>query len=265
MKFPIISIWLATFVLACSFVFPSCCAFSQQAGAKGSDLDLYPYEQAVQKQIKGAWAAPNLKFAGCNCTFSITASGDMTGLTIKDSSGADSYDQTCLDAIGRSAPFAPIPKGASALYCTAHFDIGGGENNVNVDMAAVPILPGDKTVESAAGNQAVSSLSSPVATISAVDLSPYITAAKSKIEQTWAPPIASAGLVSCAISIGPLGNLSNIKVIPSFGTADFNNSASDAIAKCDPFGQLPQGVNALSLMVTFEKSGQTKKVDAVQN
>jgi hypothetical protein len=265
MKFPIIYVCLATCVIACLFIFPASFALSQPQGASSSAVDLDPYQTAVQNQIKATWSAPDLSFAGCSCTFTITSSGDMKGLTIKDSSGVDSYDQTCLDAIGRSAPFSPIPKGASLVYVNAHFDIGGGERNVNLDMTALPAVSTREAVSGTAGEQAANSLSSPVATISPVDLSPYITSVRTKIEQTWSPPLASAGLVSCAITIGPMGNLSNIKVVPSFGTTDFNDSASDSIAKCDPFGQLPQGVNSLSLMVTFEKSGQTKKVDAVQN
>jgi len=264
MRFSFVYQLFACAVIFSSSTFLSSGAFGQTTAPAAKPIDLDTYEAAVQGQIRSDWTtAPDISFGGCTCTFTITSGGDMKGLVIKDSSGVDSYDQSCLDAIGRAAPFSAIPNVAGSIAVSAHFDCGGGERDVNLDMTPVPSFI--STAKSLAELQVAESLNTPGATINPVDLSPYITAARSKIEQTWAPPIASAGLVSCAISIGPLGSLSNIRVVPSFGTSDFNDSASDAIAKCDPFPQLPPGVNSLSLMVTFEKSGQSKKVDAVQN
>jgi len=250
-------------LIAGLFVYPTSNVQSA-ANTQASSIDLEPYESAVERQIEHVWTPPGVPFGGCSCTFTIVGDGAAKAIKIKDSSGVDEYDESCLKAIGMAAPFSSPPQGTSLVTVNAHFDIGGGEQNVNVDMTALPAVASE-TPTGSAGSQAANSVTTPVATINPVDLSPYITGAKSKIEQAWSPPISSAGLVSCAITIGPLGNLTYIKVVPSFGTDDFNQSASDAIAKCDPFAQLPQGVNSLSLMVTFEKSGNTRKVDAVQN
>jgi hypothetical protein len=264
MRFSFTHLCLLASVALGTFTFPLSVALSEPNAQASAPIDLYAYQSDVERQIEHAWTPPGVPFGGCTCTFTIANDGSAKAIKIKDSSGVDEYDESCLKAIGLSAPFSAVPQGASLVSVSAHFDIGSGEQNVNLDMTALPAVPNAQSA-SAVGNQAANNLSTPVATINPVDMTPYIAGAKSKIEQVWAPPTASAGLVSCAITIGPLGNLNAVNVIPSFGTTDFNQAASDAIAKCDPFDQLPQGVNTLSLMVTFEKSGQTKKVDAVQN
>jgi TonB family protein len=248
-------------------------AYAQAPASGGNAIDLNPYQTVLERRLTSAWAAPDVPFGGCSYTFRINSGGDMTDLSLKDSSGVDSLDNSCKAAIAKSAPFSTLPQGLGSAMVDAHFDIGGQEYNVNCYMTAVPValsaVPSqDGTSPQASNpvlNQAMNSLSSPAAVINPVDLSPYIAGVKGKIEQTWSPAQSSAGLVSCSFTIGPDGTLSAVKVIPSFGTSNFDQSASDAIAKCDPFPQLPQGVNSLSLMATFEKNGERQKIDIVQN
>src|SRR5271170_5583376 len=231
MRFSFTHLSLVSALILSSFAYPSLFALGEPNAEASAKIDLESYQSTVERQIEHVWTPPGVPYGGCSCTFTIASDGDAKAIKIKDSSGVDEYDESCLRAIGMAAPFSALPQGASFVSVSALFNVGAGEQNINLDMTALPAVTAEQP-GSAVGNQAADSLSKPVATINPVDLSPYINGAKSKIEQAWSPPTASAGLVSCAITIGPLGNLSSIKVVPSFGTSDFNDSASAAIAKC---------------------------------
>ncbi len=45
----------------------------------------------------------------CTIYFQVIRSGRVIGIRIEKSSGVDEFDQVCLDAVKRSAPFPPLP------------------------------------------------------------------------------------------------------------------------------------------------------------
>jgi hypothetical protein len=190
MRFSFTYLSLVTALIVGLFAYPSPFALSEPNAEANAKIDLESYESVVEHQIEHVWTPPGVPYGGCSCTFNIASDGDAKAIKIKDSSGVDEYDESCLKAIGLAAPFSALPQGAGVVSVKALFNIGGGLQNVNVDMTALPVV----TAASAIGNQAADSLTKPVATINPVDLSPYINAAKSKIEQAWSPPASSARL-----------------------------------------------------------------------
>lgn len=46
----------------------------------------------------------------CTIYFQVLASGRVSGLTVEESSGFTAFDDACMEAVSRSAPFPPLPR-----------------------------------------------------------------------------------------------------------------------------------------------------------
>ena len=46
----------------------------------------------------------------CTIYFQVLASGRVSGLSVEESSGFSAFDDACMEAVSRSAPFPPLPR-----------------------------------------------------------------------------------------------------------------------------------------------------------
>ncbi len=74
------------------------------------DINLGPYFDEVKRRVKRNWN-PSYRVEEYTTflTFNIEKSGQITGLRVTQSSGSEKVDQESLEAVQKSAPFAPLP------------------------------------------------------------------------------------------------------------------------------------------------------------
>jgi TonB family protein len=228
--------WLVATAVACLFAWPSHIALSQTATQVDSTA-VDAYRSKAADKVKAAWTVPNVGFAACVLNFKITKDGTIDGLTVKDSSGMQTYDKSCLDAIGSTAPFASLPQGMAATNAVARFVVGGGNTIVSIGMD----IPGTK----APGKS------------SAVSLDSYQTDLQHQLTTGWsAPSVIHSACAYYTFKINKGGGMSDVKVIDSSSVNGFDKTCKDAIAKSAPFSPLPKGVSSLTVNAHFDAAGQ---------
>jgi len=91
-------------------------AAGQQAGTGGGGAaEMAPWERQVRRKLAGAQRYPRAANGASGdvlVSFTVSASGALSGLLIQASSGNPLLDQAALDTVARAAPFPPIPAGA---------------------------------------------------------------------------------------------------------------------------------------------------------
>ena len=96
------------------FFFDSDLNATQQArnssGADARQFDLGPYFAEIRRRVKQNWqpSAPK-NDRQTVLAFSIQRNGQITGLTVRKSSGSPQVDSDSLEAVKNAAPFAPLP------------------------------------------------------------------------------------------------------------------------------------------------------------
>ncbi|WP_193336108.1 energy transducer TonB [Devosia beringensis] len=91
-------------------------AAGQQAGTGGGGAaEIAPWERQVRRKLASAQRYPRAANGASGdvlVSFTVSASGALSGLRIQASSGNPLLDQAALDTVARAAPFPPIPAGA---------------------------------------------------------------------------------------------------------------------------------------------------------
>ncbi|MUG91655.1 TonB family protein [Scytonema sp. UIC 10036] len=84
--------------------------------------DLGPYLEQLQRQVKQQWI-PGLTQSSRRTVlyFTISRSGQVSGLQVARPSGFDAIDEAALSAVQRAAPFAPLPTTYSENYLSIEF------------------------------------------------------------------------------------------------------------------------------------------------
>ena len=74
------------------------------------DIDLNAYFAEVKRRVKKNWN-PSYRVEDYTTflTFNIEKNGQITGLRVTQSSGSPEVDRESLEAVQKSAPFAPLP------------------------------------------------------------------------------------------------------------------------------------------------------------
>lgn len=74
------------------------------------DIDLGPYFDEMKRRVKSNWN-PSYRAEDYTTylTFDIQKNGQITGLSVTQSSGSPEVDREALEAVQNSAPFAPLP------------------------------------------------------------------------------------------------------------------------------------------------------------
>jgi TonB family protein len=86
---------------------------SNPSPAKEPPVDFGPYMKALQRKIKGNWHPPKgLESKQVVVIFSISREGQLSRLRVVGSSGVEKADQAAMEAVTKSPPFDPLPKGA---------------------------------------------------------------------------------------------------------------------------------------------------------
>jgi TonB family protein len=81
--------------------------------ASSGDVDFGPYMDDLQKKIKKGWFPPKGKESKrVQLTFVLHRMGELTDLTLHNSSGDALCDRAAMKAVIDGAPYAPLPKGA---------------------------------------------------------------------------------------------------------------------------------------------------------
>lgn len=221
--------------VACLFACPSHIALSETAQVDSTAIDAYRSKAA--DKVKSTWIVPNVGFAACVINFKITKDGTIDGLTVKDSSGLPTYDKSCLDAMGSTAPFPALPQGMNTANAVARFVVGGGNTIVSIGIDS----PGTK----APGKS------------STVSLDSYQTDLQHQLCTGWsAPTVIHSACAYYTFKINKGGGTSDVKVVDSSAVDGFDKTCKDAIAKSAPFSPLPKGVSSLTVNAHFDAAGQ---------
>ena len=90
--------------------------------ARSQDIDLTFYLKKLQQRVQQEWL-PGLSDSNRRTVlnFTINRSGQVSNLNIAQTSGFSVTDEVALNAIQRSAPFAPLPTGYSKNYINIEF------------------------------------------------------------------------------------------------------------------------------------------------
>jgi TonB family protein len=76
-------------------------------------IDFGPYMSDLQLSIKRNWRPPKGDRTNrVMLHFKVHSNGELSDLAIANSSGLPTMDEAALDAVSRTAPFSPLPKGA---------------------------------------------------------------------------------------------------------------------------------------------------------
>ncbi|MBN3941661.1 TonB family protein [Nostoc sp. NMS9] len=105
--------------------------------ASSQDIDITSYLNQLQQQVKQQWL-PEVSQSSRRTVlnFTINRSGQLSNLQLAQTSGFSVTDQAALNAIQRSAPFAPLPTGytSNQLPIQFTFDINVyGQLNLSGD------------------------------------------------------------------------------------------------------------------------------------
>ncbi|MGK7915608.1 MAG: TonB family protein [Prochloraceae cyanobacterium] len=100
---------------ASSFFNPQASASRQDPNQRGvnarKDADLGPYLNELWRRVKRNWKPTTpQKDRYTVVVFSIHRDGNISGLKLVETSGSPVADQEAMEAIRKSAPFAPLPK-----------------------------------------------------------------------------------------------------------------------------------------------------------
>ncbi len=105
------------FVLLCLSIllFSQICTFAEQSNNNGLQNDFSDYMAALQGKIQKSWNPPDCMEHDGHATvkFSITRSGDVYSSEILESSGDPVFDESALEAVRKSSPFAHFPANTS--------------------------------------------------------------------------------------------------------------------------------------------------------
>ncbi len=105
--------------------------------ASSQDIDITSYLNQLQQQVKQQWLPGASKSSRRTVlNFTVNRSGKLSNLQLAQTSGFSVTDQAALNAIQRSAPFAPLPTGYPKKYINIQFtfDINiYGELNLSGD------------------------------------------------------------------------------------------------------------------------------------
>ncbi|MEH2405427.1 energy transducer TonB [Nostoc sp.] len=90
--------------------------------ARSQDIDLTFYLKKLQQRVQQEWL-PGLSDSNRRTVlnFTINRSGQVSNLNIAQTSGFSVTDEVALNAIQRTAPFAPLPTGYSKNYINIEF------------------------------------------------------------------------------------------------------------------------------------------------
>ena len=90
--------------------------------ARSQDIDLTLYLKKLQQRVQQEWL-PGMSDSNRRTVlnFTINRSGQVSNLNIAQTSGFSVTDEVALNAIQRSAPFAPLPTGYSKNYINIEF------------------------------------------------------------------------------------------------------------------------------------------------
>ncbi|WP_298916750.1 energy transducer TonB [uncultured Nostoc sp.] len=90
--------------------------------ARSQDIDLTFYLKKLQQRVQQEWL-PGMSDSNRRTVlnFTINRSGQVSNLNIAQTSGFSVTDEVALNAIQRSAPFAPLPTGYSKNYINIEF------------------------------------------------------------------------------------------------------------------------------------------------
>jgi len=105
--------------------------------AQSQDIDITSYLNQLQQRVKQQWL-PGVSQSSRRTVlnFSVNRSGKLSNLQLAQTSGFSVTDQAALNAIERSAPFAPLPTGypSNHIHIQFTFDINVyGELNLSGD------------------------------------------------------------------------------------------------------------------------------------
>lgn len=100
-------------------------SFQLGTGGKGSNSEFAYYLAGVRAKIERSWTPPR-GAAGKNAlaakvVFTISRGGQVSAVSVEERSGVSFFDQTCMDAIRRASPFAPLPDGYGYSDMVIHF------------------------------------------------------------------------------------------------------------------------------------------------
>ncbi|MEH2239906.1 energy transducer TonB family protein [Nostoc sp.] len=90
--------------------------------ASSQDIDITSYLNQLQQQVKQQWL-PEVSQSSRRTVlnFTVNRSGQLSNLQLAQTSGFSVTDQAALNAIQRSAPFAPLPTGYTSNYIHIQF------------------------------------------------------------------------------------------------------------------------------------------------
>ena len=100
---------------------------------KKNYLDLGPYMVEVSKKISKNWKPPK-KLLPVKVKWQIARDGSIIGLMIERSSGDPDSDKAAIDAVAKSAPFAPLPEGVDMIPMLYSF-----RDHVRSGMHQIPV------------------------------------------------------------------------------------------------------------------------------
>ncbi len=90
-------------------------SFEIGTGGEGGPNEFAYYLNGVRAKIERAWTPPRgsagKRALTAKVAFTIGRNGQVSTVTLDERSGVSFFDQTCMDAVRRANPFAPLPSG----------------------------------------------------------------------------------------------------------------------------------------------------------
>jgi TonB family protein len=110
-------------------------------GGEAADIDFGPYLAELQKRIKKNWHPPRgNESKRITAKFKIHLSGEITNIKLERSSGLSIADDAAVDAIEKSSPLPPLPKGADSdlvIKFTFDYNVFNGASQSAAGSGAV--------------------------------------------------------------------------------------------------------------------------------
>lgn len=100
-------------------------SFQLGTGGQGANSEFAYYLAGVRAKIERSWTPPRgaagKQALTAKVAFTIGRDGQVSSVTLDERSGVAFFDQTCMDAIRRATPFAPLPGGYGYDDMIIHF------------------------------------------------------------------------------------------------------------------------------------------------